>query len=62
MSELIDKLRGKIRELAGAATGHRRVEAKGKAEQPKGEVKGKAEEPKHEVKEAGREAERPSPS
>ena len=51
MGEIIDKVKGKIKQTAGAATGDRKLEAKGKLDQAKGNVKGAVEEVKHAVKE-----------
>lgn len=55
MGELMDKLRGRLKRLAGAASGERRLERRGKAEEAKGEAKGEFERAKQEVKEAFRE-------
>ena len=51
MGEIIDKVKGKIKQTAGAATGDKKLEAKGKLDQAKGNVKGAVEEVKHAVKE-----------
>ncbi len=55
MGAFMDKLRGKVKELKGAATGNRRVEAEGKAEYGKGRVKEGFEDVKREVKDVIRE-------
>jgi uncharacterized protein YjbJ (UPF0337 family) len=52
MGEIIDKVKGKIKQAAGAATGDKKLEAKGKLDEAKGNVKGAVEEVKHAVKEA----------
>ncbi len=54
MGELIDKGKGKVKEVAGVATGNRKLEGEGKIDQAKGAVKGVVEEVKHAVKEATR--------
>lgn len=50
MGELIDKAKGKIKEVAGVATGNRSLEGEGKADQVKGAVKGKFDEIKQAIK------------
>ena len=52
MGELIDKVKGKVKEAAGKATNDKSLEAEGQVDQAKGAVKGAAEELKHGVKEA----------
>jgi uncharacterized protein YjbJ (UPF0337 family) len=54
MGELIDKAKGKIKQTAGAATGDRKLEREGKADEAKGKLKGAVEEVKHAVKNAAR--------
>jgi uncharacterized protein YjbJ (UPF0337 family) len=54
MGELIDKAKGKAKEVAGAATGDRSLEAEGKTDQVKGGVKGAFEDAKQGVKDAFR--------
>jgi len=54
MGELIDKAKGKIKQAAGAATGDKNLERRGKVDEAKGNVKGAAEEVKHAAKEAFR--------
>lgn len=56
MGELIDKIKGKAKEVQGRATGNKTREAEGLAEQAKGKAKGAFEEAKHEVKRAVRES------
>ena len=52
MGELIDKAKGKIKHVAGAASGDKELEQEGKVDEAKGAVKGAVEEVKHAVKEA----------
>jgi uncharacterized protein YjbJ (UPF0337 family) len=57
VGELIDKAKGKVKEVTGAATGDRRLEGEGKIDRAKGAVKGAAEEVKQAVKDATRKKE-----
>jgi uncharacterized protein YjbJ (UPF0337 family) len=50
MGELIDKAKGKAKEITGVAVGNRHLEAEGKADRAKGEIKGKFEEIKQRAK------------
>jgi uncharacterized protein YjbJ (UPF0337 family) len=50
MGELIDKAKGKAKEVTGVVTGDRALEAEGKADRAKGEVKGSFEELKQRAK------------
>lgn len=52
MGEIIDKVKGKIKQAAGAAAGDKRLETEGKVDEAKGRAKGALEEAKHAVKEA----------
>jgi uncharacterized protein YjbJ (UPF0337 family) len=52
MGEIIDKVKGNIKEVAGALTGDKKLETEGKADQAIGKVKGAFEDAKHAVKEA----------
>jgi uncharacterized protein YjbJ (UPF0337 family) len=52
MGELIDKVKGKIKQAAGSVSGDKTLEAQGKMDEAKGKMKGAAEEIKHSVKEA----------
>ncbi len=52
MGEIIDKVKGKIERTAGAASGDKKLENRGKLDEAKGAVKGAVEEVKHAVKEA----------
>ena len=50
MGEIIDKVKGKIKQAAGAVTGDKNLEREGKVDEAKGKVKGAVEEVKHAVK------------
>ncbi len=52
MGEWSDKLKGKVKETAGVATGNRELEAEGKADTLKGNVKEKVEDAKRAIKDA----------
>ena len=52
MGEIIDKVKGKIKQTAGKATGDKTLERQGKVDEVKGRVKGAVEEVKHGVKDA----------
>ena len=52
MGALMDKIKGKIKEVTGAATGDRSLEAEGKKDRAKGHVKGGYENFKHDVRDA----------
>jgi uncharacterized protein YjbJ (UPF0337 family) len=52
MGEIIDRVKGKLKTAAGAATGSKKLEREGKLDEAKGKVKGAAEELKHAVKKA----------
>jgi uncharacterized protein YjbJ (UPF0337 family) len=52
MGEWTDKMKGKVKETAGAATGDRELEAEGKADMLKGKVKEKVEDAKRAIKDA----------
>jgi uncharacterized protein YjbJ (UPF0337 family) len=52
MGELTDKAKGKVKEVAGAATGDRKLEGEGKLDQAKGKVKEKIEEAKQAIRDA----------
>jgi uncharacterized protein YjbJ (UPF0337 family) len=54
MGEIIDKVKGKIKQAAGAASGDKKLEREGKLDEAKGNVKGAVEEVKHAVKEAAK--------
>lgn len=52
MGELIDKAKGKVKEVAGVVSGDRKLETEGKADQVKGAAKGAFESAKQSVKNA----------
>ena len=52
MGELIDKVKGKIKQTAGALTGDKKLERKGGVDVAKGQAKGAMENAKHAVKDA----------
>jgi len=52
MGEWTDKVKGKVKETAGVATGDRELEAEGKADTFKGNVKEKIEDAKRAIKDA----------
>jgi uncharacterized protein YjbJ (UPF0337 family) len=52
MGEIIDKVKGKIKQAAGALTGDKKLEREGKVDEAKGSVKGVVEDVKHAVKDA----------
>ncbi len=52
MGEWTDKMKGKVKETAGVASGDRELEAEGKADTLKGNVKEKAEDAKRAIKDA----------
>ena len=54
MGEVIDKVKGKAKQAAGAATGDKKLERQGKVDEAKGNVKGAVEEVKHAVKQAAK--------
>lgn len=54
MGEIIDKVKGKIKQTAGALTGAKKLEREGKVDAAKGEVKGAVENVKHAIKDAAR--------
>ena len=60
MGELIDKAKGKVRQLKADITGNESERIKGKAEEAKGRAKGAFEDLKHAVKK-GIEAEKEVP-
>ena len=52
MGEISDKVKGNIKEAAGALTGDMNLEREGKMVEAKGKVKGAVEDVKHAVKDA----------
>jgi uncharacterized protein YjbJ (UPF0337 family) len=49
MGEIIDKVKGKFKQVAGALTGDKKLELEGKVDIAKGKVKGAVEDVKHAV-------------
>jgi uncharacterized protein YjbJ (UPF0337 family) len=54
MGELIDKVKGKIKQTAGGLAGDKKLEREGQVDEAKGEVKGAVANVKHAVKDAAR--------
>jgi uncharacterized protein YjbJ (UPF0337 family) len=54
MGEIIDKLKGKIKQVEGSITGNRDRQAEGVIDEKKGEAKGKFEEVKKDIKDTFR--------
>ena len=54
MGELIDKVKGKIKQAAGSLSGDKTLKAEGKIDEAKGTMKGAMEDIKHSVKAAVR--------
>jgi uncharacterized protein YjbJ (UPF0337 family) len=52
MGELIDKVKGKIKHVAGSISGDKSLEGEGEMDEAKGKVKGAVEDIKHAVKQA----------
>ncbi|ABF87406.1 CsbD family protein [Myxococcus xanthus DK 1622] len=52
MGEWTDKAKGKVKEVAGVASGDRELEAEGKRDSAKGAIKGKIEDAKRAIKDA----------
>ncbi len=52
MGEWNDKLKGKVKETVGVATGDRELEAEGKKDTAKGHIKGAVEDVKRVIKDA----------
>ncbi len=52
MGELIDKAKGKMKKIAGDATGNDRLKAEGTVDELKGKAKGAVEDAKHAIKDA----------
>jgi uncharacterized protein YjbJ (UPF0337 family) len=52
MGEIIDKAKGKIKQVAGTLTGDEKLEREGQVDQAKGAVKGAIEDVKHSIKDA----------
>jgi uncharacterized protein YjbJ (UPF0337 family) len=54
MGELIDKVKGKIKQAAGALSGDKKLEREGKVDEVMGKAKGAVEDVKHAVKDPAR--------
>jgi uncharacterized protein YjbJ (UPF0337 family) len=54
MGEIIDKVKGKIKQAAGGLAGDKKLEREGKADEITGQVKSAVEDVKHAVKDAVR--------
>jgi uncharacterized protein YjbJ (UPF0337 family) len=54
MGEIIDKTKGKIKQVAGTLAGDEKLKAEGEVDELKGKVKGAVEDVKHAVKEAAK--------
>ncbi len=54
MGEIIDKAKGKIKQVAGALTGDNKLKVEGKVDELKGKAKGAVEEVKQAVKDAAK--------
>jgi uncharacterized protein YjbJ (UPF0337 family) len=52
MGEIIDKVKGKVKQAVGNLAGDKKLENEGKIDEAKGNVKGAVEEVKHAVKDA----------
>jgi len=52
MGEIIDKVKGKVKRVAGAVMGDKKLERAGRLDEAKGKVKGAVEDVKHAVKDA----------
>jgi uncharacterized protein YjbJ (UPF0337 family) len=52
MGEIIDKVKGKIKQAGGSLAGNKKLEREGKVDEAKGNMKGAVEEVKHAVKNA----------
>ncbi len=52
MGEIIDKVKGRIKQAAGALAGDKRLKHEGKVDETKGEMKGAVEDLKHAVKDS----------
>jgi len=52
MGEIIDKVKGKAKQAAGALTGDKKLQQEGRVDEAKGAVEGAIEDVKHAVKDA----------
>jgi uncharacterized protein YjbJ (UPF0337 family) len=54
MGEIIDKVKGNIKQAAGKATGDKKLVNEGKVDEAKGKIKGAIEDAKHAIKDAAK--------
>ena len=54
MGELVNKTKGKIKQVVGDLTDNKKLKREGKIDEVKGQVEGVVDDVKHAVKEAGR--------
>lgn len=54
MGEIIDKVKGKIKQVAGNLSGDRKLQNEGRVDSAKGKAKGAVEDVKHAVKDAAK--------
>jgi len=54
MGEIIDKVKGKVKQAAGALSGDKHLKREGEVDETKGHVKGAVEDVKHAVKDTGK--------
>jgi uncharacterized protein YjbJ (UPF0337 family) len=52
MGEIIDRVKGKIKQATGALAGDKKLQGEGRADEAKGKLKGAVENLKHAVKDA----------
>jgi uncharacterized protein YjbJ (UPF0337 family) len=52
MGEIIDKVKGKVKQVAGNLAGDKKLQDEGKVDEAKGALKGAVEDVKHAVKDA----------
>jgi uncharacterized protein YjbJ (UPF0337 family) len=52
MGEIIDKLKGKLKQAAGGLAGNKKLVDEGKVDEAKGKVKGAFEDVKHAIKDS----------
>jgi uncharacterized protein YjbJ (UPF0337 family) len=54
MGEIIDTVKGRIKQAAGSLSGDKKLEREGEVDEAKGKVKGAVEDVKHAVKDASK--------
>jgi uncharacterized protein YjbJ (UPF0337 family) len=54
MGEIIDKVKGKIKQVAGSLNGDKQLQHGGKIDSAKGKAKGAVEDVKHAIKDAAK--------